>query len=86
MACGGDDDGCVDGVGVHAGLVVVVHGDEGPVGYDAGDLDLVTFVARDEVFDGGGVELKMECVSRKEVCEGWWEMDVRASRSGTGGP
>jgi hypothetical protein len=35
----GDDDGRVDGVGVHAGLVVVVHGDKGPVGHDAGDAD-----------------------------------------------
>lgn len=34
-----DDEGRVDGVGVHAGLVVVVHADEGPVGDYAGDAD-----------------------------------------------
>jgi len=54
----GDDDGRVDGVGVHAGLVVVVHGHEGPVGDDAGDADAaVAVLAGDQVFDGGGVEL-----------------------------
>jgi hypothetical protein len=54
----GDDDGRVDGIGVHAGLVVVVHGDEGPVSHDAGDADAAVAVfAGDEVFDGGGVEL-----------------------------
>lgn len=57
----GDDDGGVDGVGVHAGLVVVVHGDERPVGDDAGDLDGGGVGgrgvgARDQVFDAGGVE------------------------------
>jgi hypothetical protein len=36
----------------------VVHGDEGPVGYDAGDADAAVAVfAGDEVFDGGGIEL-----------------------------
>ena len=59
MTGSGDNDGCVDGVGVHAGLVVVVHGDEGPVGDDAGDADAAVAVfAGDEVFDGGGVELR----------------------------
>jgi hypothetical protein len=37
----------------------VVHGDEGPVGDDAGDADAAVAVfAGDEVFDGGGVELR----------------------------
>lgn len=61
MARGGDDERGVDGVGVHAGLVVVVHGDEGPVCHDAGDADGGGVRdggggARDEVFDCGGVE------------------------------
>ena len=58
MAGGGDDEGGVDGVGVHAGLVVVVHGDEGPVGDYARDADAAAAGVRagDEVFDGGGVE------------------------------
>ena len=58
MTGGADDEGGVDGVGVHAGLVVVVHGDEGPVGDDAGDAEFVHCGggAGDEVFDGGGVE------------------------------
>lgn len=58
VAGGGDDDGCVDGVGVHAGLVVVVHGDESPVGDNTGDADAAVRVfAGDKVLDRGGVEL-----------------------------
>ena len=59
MACGGDGDGRVDGVRVHAGLVVVVHGDKGPVCYDAGDADGGGAGGEgpcDQVFDGCGVE------------------------------
>lgn len=58
MAGGGDDERGVDGVGVHAGLVVVVHGDEGPVGDDTGDADgaVGAVGAGDQVLDGGGVE------------------------------
>ena len=52
----GDDERGVDGVGVHAGLVVVVHGDEGPVGHDTRDADALVRGARDEVLDAGGVE------------------------------
>jgi hypothetical protein len=54
----GDDDRCVDGVWVHAGLVVVVHGDECPVGDDTSNADLVRAGdgTCDEVFDGGSVE------------------------------
>ena len=62
MAGGRDDDGRVDGVGVHAGLVVVMHGDERPVGDDAGDAKgAVRGAAGDEVFDGCGVELELDC-------------------------
>jgi len=54
----GDDDGCVDGVGVHAGLVVVVHSDESPVGDNTSDADTaVGVLAGDEVLNSGGVEL-----------------------------
>jgi len=61
MTSGGNDHRRVDGVGVHAALVVVVHRHEGPVGHDTGDaytgLVLAVFIrARDEVLDGGGVE------------------------------
>jgi hypothetical protein len=54
----GDDDGCVDGVGVHAGLVVMVHSDESPVGDNTSDADTaVGVLAGDEVLNSGGVEL-----------------------------
>lgn len=61
MASSGDDDRGVDGVGVHAGLVIVVHSHEGPVGDNTGDLDgggvgSVTGIAGDEVLDAGSVE------------------------------
>ena len=58
MAGRADDERCVDGVGVHAGLVVVVHADEGPVGDDAGNAKFLTCGGRtgDEVFDGCCVE------------------------------
>ena len=61
MAGGGDDDRSVDGVGVHAGLVVVVHSHEGPVGDNTGNLDgggvgWVTGVAGDEVLNAGCVK------------------------------
>lgn len=54
-----DDQRRVDSARVHARLVVVVHGHEGPVGDDAGDADAAggRFVAaRDQVLDRGGVE------------------------------
>jgi hypothetical protein len=57
MTGGRDDDGGVDGVRVHAGLIIVVHGYEGPVGDDAGDAEgPVGVLTRDEVFNCGGVE------------------------------
>ena len=39
MAGGADNERSVDGVGVHAGLVVVVHGHKSPVGDHTGDAD-----------------------------------------------
>ncbi len=66
MAGGADGEGGVDGVGVHAGLIIVVAGDEGPVCDDAGDAEGCWGIvvggggrgkgSGDEVFDGGGVE------------------------------
>ena len=58
MASSADNKRGIDGVGVHAALVVVVHGDEGPVGYDTSDADLPIRAsgAGDEVLDGCGVE------------------------------
>jgi len=44
-------------LGVHAGLVVMVHGDEGPVGDNTSDLDgTIGVLAGDQVLNGGGVE------------------------------
>lgn len=58
MARGTDDDGRIDGVGIHAALVVVVHRDERPVGHDARDADRAVrlVAARDQVLDRRGVE------------------------------
>ena len=58
---GGDDKRCIDGVRVHAGLVVVMHGDKGPVGHHTSNADS-SRVGRswggtgDEVLNGSGVE------------------------------
>ena len=64
MARGGDDDGCIDGIGIHAGLIVVVHTDERPIGDDTRNADSTAqggargldVRASDEILDGGGVE------------------------------
>lgn len=56
VARGGDDQRSVDGVGVHAGLVIVVHRDKSPVGDDTGDADALLGGTGDEVLDAGGVE------------------------------
>jgi hypothetical protein len=57
VAGGGDDDGCIDGVGVHARLVIVMQGYEGPVCDNTGNVDgSVRVLARDEVLDTSGVE------------------------------
>lgn len=57
MASSGDDDRCVDGVGIHAGLIIMVHGYERPVCDDTSDTKrAIGVLAGDEVFDCGGVE------------------------------
>jgi hypothetical protein len=54
---GGDNDWSVDSVRVHARLVIVVHGDESPVGDNTGDAEGAICVGTgDEVFDRRGVE------------------------------
>lgn len=58
---GRDDKRCIDGVRVHAGLVVVMHGDKGPVGHhtsnaDSGRVGRSWGGTGDEVLDGSGVE------------------------------
>ena len=53
VSCGGDYEGGVDGVGVHAGLVIVVHGYEGPVCHYAGNSGKV--VSHLCVGEGGDV-------------------------------
>ncbi len=79
MAGSGDYDRRIDGVGVHAGLVVMVHGNERPVCHDASDAEVsVGVLARDEVFDCGGIE-KFDVretqdfgeEGRGEECLGW---------------
>lgn len=57
MAGGGDDDGGVDGVWVHAALIIVVHADEGPVGHNSRNLDLaIGLLAGDEILNSRGVK------------------------------
>jgi len=58
MSSGADDNRCIDGVGVHAGLVIMMHGDQGPVRDHASDPDDArgTRGAGDEVFNGRGIE------------------------------
>jgi hypothetical protein len=56
VAGSGDDQRSVDGVGVHAGLIVVVHADKSPVGDDTGDTNALVRAAGDEVLNAGRVE------------------------------
>lgn len=57
VARGGNHKWGVDGVGVHARLIIVVHADEGPVGDNACNADgAVIQGSGDEVLDGGGIE------------------------------
>jgi hypothetical protein len=57
MTSGGDNKWRVDGVWVHATLVIVVHGDKSPVGDNASDADGAVWAGTsDEVFYCGGVE------------------------------
>lgn len=51
-----DDERRIDGVGIHARLVVVMHGDKCPVSDDAGNAQAGLSRARDEILDGSGVE------------------------------
>lgn len=53
---GTDDDGSIDGVGVHAGVVVMVESDESPVHDNTSQADLVAVRTSDQVFNAGGVE------------------------------
>ena len=52
MTGGGDDDLGLDDVGVHAGLGVVVEGDQGPVGDHTGNATVLD----DQILSGEGVE------------------------------
>lgn len=59
VASGGDNQRRVDGVRVHARLVIVVHRDQGPVGDHTGDADPAVALGRlagDQVLNGSGVE------------------------------
>ena len=60
MAGGADDNRSIDSVGVHAGLVVVVHSDQGPVHDDTGNPGLLGVAGwrgpGDQVLDAGCVE------------------------------
>jgi hypothetical protein len=56
---GADDERCVDGVGIHAGLVVMVHRDQSPVGNHTCDAHVVrpgNVTAGDKILDSSGVE------------------------------
>ena len=70
MTSCGDYKRGVDSVGIHAGLVVVVHGYKSPVCDDTCDADLAVRAcgASDEVFDGGGVE-ELDVGERKDFGE-----------------
>ena len=62
MAAGRDDHLGLDDVGVHAGLGVVVEGDERPVGHHAADVLaaadnlLAGILAHDQILAGSGIE------------------------------
>ena len=59
MTSSADDERGVDGVGVHAGLIVVVHSHERPVSNHTGNADASVAIvggASDQILDRGGVE------------------------------
>ena len=57
VASGGDDEGSIDGVWVHAGLVIMVHGDKSPVGNNSCNAKRsIRGLTGDEIFDCRGVE------------------------------
>jgi hypothetical protein len=54
---GGDDDGSIDGVWIHARLIVVMHRDKCPIRHDTGDAERpIVILAGDKIFDSGSVE------------------------------
>lgn len=57
MSRGRDDDGSIDGVRVHARLIIMMHGDQGPVGDHSSDADGTIWQrASDKILDCRGVE------------------------------
>ena len=72
MANDGDNDGCVDGVGVHARLVVVMQGYEGLLCDNTDDADgSVRVLARDEVLHTSDVE-ELDVREREDFGEEEW--------------
>lgn len=69
MTCGRDHNRSVDGIGVHATLVIVMHGDESPICDDASDTECTVCVgAGDEIFNCGGIE-ELDVGERKDFRE-----------------
>jgi hypothetical protein len=73
VASCGDDKRRVDRVRVHAGLVIVVHGDEGPVGDHTSDAERIgiggsRIGARDEILNRSGVE-ELDVGEREDLRE-----------------
>lgn len=67
MSSGRDHDRSIDGVWVHAGLVVVVHGNKCPVGDNSSDAkSSVGVLAGDEVLNGGGIK-ELDVGERKNL-------------------
>ena len=59
MPCRADDKRGVDCVRVHAGLVVMVHRDQGPIGHHTSNADLLVLVRRracDQIFYSRSIE------------------------------
>ena len=57
MTSGRNNDRGVDCVWVHARLVIVVHGNQGPIGHNTSDTEsTIGVLSSDEIFDSGGVE------------------------------
>jgi hypothetical protein len=57
MARGGDYKGSINSVGIHAALVIVVHGDESPVRDDTSNPNgAIGSRTGDQVFDGCSIK------------------------------
>lgn len=57
MASSGDDDGGIDGVRIHARLIIMMHGYQRPVGDNTGDADTaIRKMTRDEILDSSCIE------------------------------